>query len=178
MTLKPISFAKLLLALLLGAPLAYAAEIDRTAMVAAHNAWRARLGVGDLAWSAELETSAQAWADQLRQTNQCRMQHSRPEGRYGENLFWASALRWSDGRRELAAVTARKVVDSWGSEQRDYHYANNSCKPGRMCGHYTQLVWRDTTHVGCAVAVCPDSQDQVWVCQYQPAGNWVGRKPY
>jgi hypothetical protein len=28
------------------------------------------------------------------------------------------------------------------------------------------------------MAVCGDSQEQVWVCQYQPAGNVVGRKPY
>ena len=47
-----------------------------------------------------------------------------------------------------------------------------------MCGHYTQMVWQTSTKVGCAMAVCEDSQEQVWVCQYQPAGNWVGKKPY
>jgi len=47
-----------------------------------------------------------------------------------------------------------------------------------MCGHYTQVVWRSTTTVGCAMAVCKDSQEQIWVCQYQKPGNWVGQKPY
>jgi hypothetical protein len=29
-----------------------------------------------------------------------------------------------------------------------------------------------------AIAVCEDTREQVWVCQYQPPGNWVGHKPY
>ncbi len=163
---------------LLGTSLAAAQPIDRAAMLAAHNQWRAEVGVAPLTYSPSLETSAQAWADQLRQTRACRMQHSKTEGRYGENLYWSSALRWSDGRREAAQVSPAQVVNSWGSEKRDYSYAQNSCQPGKVCGHYTQLVWHSTTEVGCARALCADSQDQVWVCQYQPAGNWVGRKPY
>lgn len=40
-------------------------------------------------------------------------------------------------------------------------YATSSCKPGKMCGHYTQMVWKTSTKVGCAYAVCEDSQEQV-----------------
>ena len=152
--------------------------VDRAAIVAAHNKWRAEVGVGGLGYSARLEASAQAWADHLKRTNHCQMRHSEPDGRYGENLYWASALVWSDGRRELVRMMPEAVIDSWGSEKRDYNYARNSCKPGKQCGHYTQMVWATTTRVGCAMAVCEDSNDQVWVCQYQPPGNWVGRKPY
>lgn len=155
-----------------------ASEIDRDAMLAAHNKWRAQVGVGKLTYSPELEVSAQAWADHLRDENHCRMQHSKPDGKYGENLFWASAMNWSDGRRELVKVTPAQAVDSWGGEKRDYHYQTNSCKPGKMCGHYTQVVWKSSSKVGCAMAVCADSKEQVWVCQYQPAGNWVGQRPY
>jgi len=61
-----------------------------------------------------------------------------------------SAMNWSDGRKELQKISPEKVVDSWGSEKADYDYANNSCTPGKMCGHYTQMVWRATTTVGCA----------------------------
>lgn len=168
----------LFLAMLLCAIYVNAGEINRDAIVATHNKWRAEAGVGELSYSPELEVSAQAWADNLKQTNQCKMRHSVPEGRYGENLYWASALTWSDGRRELQKVSSAKPVDSWGSEIHDYNYAKNSCKQGKMCGHYTQMVWRATTKVGCAMAVCEDSSEQVWVCQYQPAGNWVGKKPY
>ncbi|MDO8263646.1 MAG: CAP domain-containing protein [Gallionella sp.] len=158
---------------------AFAGGFDTAAFVTAHNKWRAEAGVTEkLSYSPELEVSAQAWADNLKQTNHCRMRHSKGEGRYGENIFWASALAWSDGRKELQQVSPGRVVDSWGSEKADYDYANNSCTPGKMCGHYTQVVWRTTTAVGCAMAVCEDTRQQVWVCQYQPAGNWVGNKPY
>ena len=157
----------------------FAEEIDTAVFVVAHNKWRAEVGVKEkLSYSPILAASAQAWADNLKQTNHCQMRHSKSNGQYGENLYWASAMTWSDGSRELQKVTPDKVVDSWGSEKAGYDYATNHCTPGKMCGHYTQVVWRTTTAVGCARAVCEDTQEQVWVCQYQPAGNWVGRKPY
>jgi pathogenesis-related protein 1 len=155
-----------------------AGEVDRALIVSTHNKWRSQVGVADLTYSLELEVSAQAWADHLKTANRCRMRHSKPEGRYGENLYWASALIWSDGRRELQQVASSKPVDSWGGEIQDYSYANNSCRAGKMCGHYTQMVWRESTHVGCALAVCEDTREQIWVCQYQPAGNVVGSRPY
>ncbi len=75
-------------------------------------------------------------------------------------------------------MNADKPVNDWASEKAYYDYANNSCESGKACGHYTQVVWNTSTKVGCAYAICEDSHDQVWVCQYQPAGNVVGRKPY
>ncbi len=165
-------------ALLLGATCANAGEVDREAIVAAHNKWRAEVGVGKLNYSTGLEASAQAWADALKKTNHCQMRHSAPDGKYGENLFWASAIKWSDGRRELQHVNADEPVNGWASEKAYYDYASNSCESGKVCGHYTQVVWKTSTKVGCAYAACDDSHDQVWVCQYEPAGNVVGRKPY
>ena len=157
----------------------YAGNFDPKAFITAHNKWRAAVGVKEqLSYSPALAVSAQAWADNLKQTNHCQMRHSKPDGKYGENLFWGSAMNWSDGRKEMQQVSPQQVVDSWGSEMADYDYSNNSCTPGKMCGHYTQMVWRATKKVGCAMAVCKDTQMQVWVCQYQPAGNWVGNKPY
>jgi pathogenesis-related protein 1 len=154
-------------------------DFDAAAFIIAHNRWRAEAGVSEkLNYSPALAKSAQAWADNLKQTNHCQMRHSKADGKYGENLFWGSAMNWSDGRRELQQVSPQQVVDSWASEKADYDYANNSCAPGKMCGHYTQIVWRTTTTVGCAMAVCEDTRTQVWVCQYQPVGNWVGNKPY
>ncbi len=186
MKLKP--FTILFTAVLATFP-ACAGDFDPEAFITAHNKWRAEVevpkagvpqagAIGQLSYSPALAVSAQAWADNLKQTNQCQMRHSKPDGKYGENLYWGSALNWSDGRKELQKISPQQVVDSWGSEKADYDYANNSCTPGKMCGHYTQMVWRTTTTVGCAMVVCEDTQTQVWVCQYQPAGNWVGNKPY
>ena len=157
----------------------HAGEIDTAAIIAAHNKWRANVGVTEkLSYSPALAETAQAWADNLKRTNHCRMRHSESDGQYGENLYWASALEWSDGSNELQKLSPEDVVDSWGSEKADYDYASNRCKQGKTCGHYTQMVWRTTRTVGCAMAVCEDTREQVWACRYQPAGNWVGRKPY
>ena len=163
---------------LLPALSAQALDIDTHEMVAAHNRWRKTVGAPPLTYSTELADAAQEWADHLKHSNQCRMLHSKPDGKYGENLFWASAIEWSDGRHEVQKVHPKKVVDDWASERFDYDHKSNSCAAGKVCGHYTQVVWKTTTTVGCAVAVCEDSREQVWVCRYQPPGNWVGKKPY
>lgn len=169
----------IILAAALANSCAHAEAFDNAAFVTAHNKWRTAVGLSEkLSYSPELAASAQAWANKLKQNNHCKMRHSEPGGKYGENIYWASAINWSDGRKELQKMSPTQVVDSWGSEKADYNYAKNSCTPGKMCGHYTQVVWRTTRKVGCAVSVCEDSQEQVWVCQYQPAGNLVGSKPY
>jgi pathogenesis-related protein 1 len=174
--LKP--FAILIAALLSALPV-YAAKVEPVAIVAAHNKLRAQVDVTKkLTYSKTLAASAQAWAEHLKQSNACKMRHSEPDNKYGENLFWGSAVSWTDGRKELQKVSSKQVVEDWGSEKADYDHSSNTCADGKMCGHYTQIVWRATTKVGCGVAVCGESQEQVWVCQYQPAGNWVGKKPY
>jgi pathogenesis-related protein 1 len=142
-------------------------------IVSSHNSWRAQVGVPALKYSSELAKSAQAWADHLQKTNGCTMRHSDSDGKTGENLFWGSA--WSNGK--FRDISSRYVVDNWSDEKPDYDYARNTCTAGRMCGHYTQVVWSDTRRVGCGAAVCGDNS-QVWVCHYEPAGNWLGEKPY
>jgi pathogenesis-related protein 1 len=149
-------------------------------MLQAHQTVRAQVGSGPLAWSAVLARYAQQWADHLA-ADGCRMVHRSAAGadvrQAGENLYWASAVRWSDGRREIQAVAAHHPAESWASERGDYDVASNTCTPGRMCGHYTQMVWSTTRFVGCGARVCPD-KGQIWVCNYDPPGNWVGQRPY
>lgn len=157
--------------------LAMAEQLDATSILSAHNEWRAKVGVADLAYAAPLAASAEAWANHLKDTNACKMRHSEAQGKYGENLYWGSARQWSDGRIEVQPVTAEQVIDGWGSEAVNYDYASNRCASNETCGHYTQMVWRATTMVGCARAIC-DALEQVWVCQYSPPGNWRGEKPY
>ena len=73
-------------------------------------------------------------------------------------------------------ISATQVTASWGAEKKDYTYASNTCATGKVCGHYTQVVWKTSTEVGCGKAMCAD-KSQVWACQYTPAGNYVGQKP-
>lgn len=147
-------------------------HLDARAMLAAHNRWRAGIGVPPLRWSNKLAGVAAAYAERLAARG-CAMQHSR--NRYGENLFWASPLRWSDGRVEVQRISEAYVVDAWGSERKDFDYRRNRCSG--TCGHYTQLIWSSTREVGCAARVCAN-RAQIWVCNYDPPGNIVGRRPY
>ena len=141
----------------------------------AHNAARRTDGVQqDLEWAPDLAAIAQEWAE-IR-SEPCDMVH-RQDSDLGENIFWASPVMFSDGRREVQDIAPSAVVEAWVSEKADYHYDTNSCNEGKMCGHYTQVVWGQTREVGCGMKVCPDNA-QVWVCNYRPAGNVVGQRPW
>jgi pathogenesis-related protein 1 len=138
-------------------------------MTEAHNAARAAVvpaaspDIPPLAWSSDVAGVAQAWADG------CKFQHS--GGVYGENLYATTG-----------SATPEAVVASWVSEDADYVYATNTCSA--VCGHYTQVVWRDSMHLGCGVTDCTESSPfgsgawQLWVCNYDPPGNFDGEKPY
>ena len=136
----------------------------RHRILAAHNAWRQKVNVPPLQWSKQLAGLAQDWADTL-QRQGCRPEH-RPANEFGENIEWAGGQR----------LTPEEVVGLWGREGAFYNYAANSCQAGKDCLHYTQVVWRSTTAVGCGMARCGSSE--VWVCNYAPPGNWVGKRPY
>ncbi|MEM9538662.1 MAG: pathogenesis-related family 1 protein [Cyanobacteria bacterium P01_E01_bin.42] len=132
-------------------------------MLNAHNKWRDTVNVPHLQWSPTLANYAQEWANKLLRENKFEHRQNPP---YGENLAAASGQQLSPER----------VVDMWGNEVQDYNYNNNSCQPGKMCGHYTQVVWESTREVGCAMA--RNNNREVWVCNYDPPGNIIGRKPY
>lgn len=149
--------------------------------VAVHNTAREKKDLSGLVWSETLANYAQEWADHLAKVNNCQLTH-RPETgemkqKYGENLWWADADVWSDGSRKLQSVKIERVVASWASEAANYNYDANSCMPGKQCNNYTQIVWQDTTSVGCGYQQCSD-KSQVWVCNYNPPGNFADKKPY
>lgn len=139
-------------------------------LLAAQNAERARLGLAPLQWNANLAVSAAKWANHLAVTG--RFEHS-PENSAapeGENL-WA-------GTRGYYSPEA--MVDAWAREKRYFRpgaFPNNS-STGNVedVGHYTQLVWRQTGQVGCARASSAD--EDILVCRYSEAGNWIGERPF
>ncbi len=78
------------------------------------------------------------------------------------------------------------AVASWVNEEQYYDHATNSCASGQVCGHYTQIVWKNTTRVGCAQAHCTTNSPfgagfpdwDMSVCDFSPPGNYVGEAPY
>ena len=143
----------------------------------AHNGVRLKHGLQALRWSDSLAAYSQEWANHLGSSGSCKMVHRSGTPPYGENLFWASPLSWTTGETAVQDVTIKDVVKAWTDEEKWYNYRSNSCEPGKQCGHYTQIVWQNTTKVGCAMKVCAD-KSQSWVCSYDPAGNYVGQRPY
>jgi len=130
-------------------------------MLALHNAARARAGTPPLAWSSQLAARSQTWANTLLARGEFR--HT-PSPVYGENLFEIVG----------AAASPAEVVNMWMSESPNYNYSSNTCSG--TCGHYTQIIWNTTRSVGCASARGHDRE--IWVCTYDPPGNWIGRRPY
>jgi pathogenesis-related protein 1 len=127
----------------------------------AHNSIRRSLGVPLLTWSDALAARAQEWAESLLAKNQFRHQPKSPSG---ENLFEVTG----------AHASPAQVVGEWALESRNYDYRSNHCNG--TCGHYTQIVWRDTKVVGCGMA--RNGKREVWVCEYDPPGNRSGQRPF
>eukprot|EP00667_Euglena_gracilis_P015099 EG_transcript_15692 len=133
----------------------YAAPLcptDPEAYVRCHNAKRRLHGVPDVRWSAAAAESAAAWA------RQGRFQHS-DVTEYGENLY-----------RSDSPPLPEDVVNSWYSEIELYDFADPV--PDDRTGHFTQVVWRAATQVGCAVVRLCSGRCMV-VCHYSPPGNFV-----
>jgi len=157
--------------------------IDAPAMVKAHNEVRASVGAPKVKWSKALESKAIKRLKQLQKLG-CVMKHSGP----GENLFWASARETANKKNAFGQwiwhsavqkISEKEVVAMWAGEKEMYSYEQGTCRAplGETCGHYTQLVWKDTREIGCGRSICRD-KSQVWLCLYAPAGNIIGEKPY
>ncbi len=147
--------------------------------VAAHNVWRQAVSAPDMAWSNTLAATAQEWANFLASPKGgCRLEHRPRKGKharpFGENLYQAFSSP------KPPQLSPKEVVDAWGGESENYDANTHTCSPGKVCGHYTQMVWRDTRFVGCGMTACQTNNFHaiIWVCNYDPYGNIVGQYPF
>lgn len=135
----------------------------------AHNLERAKVGSPPLIWDDELEGEARAWARRLIATD--RFEHDPSQHGHGENL-WTG---WGD-----RTWTPEQMVADWIAEKAQYRPGvfPNVSRTGdwEAVGHYTQLVWSGTTHVGCAIAARGDRS--VLACRYSPPGNIDGWRAF
>jgi hypothetical protein len=137
------------------------------AMLAGHNRERAQVGVPGLGWDPRLAAAAAAYARQLARLG--RLEHATREARAGagENL-----ARGTQGFYSAAAL-----AQGWAAEKAIFVngiFPNVIRADARgAVGHYTQMVWRSTTSVGCGTA--SDGRDLYLVCRYSPPGNVLGR---
>jgi uncharacterized protein YkwD len=157
---------------------------EQLAILNAHNKYRDKHCVARLQWSGTLAASAAAWASKCQKDangNFCHQNTCGTKTSYGENL--SAGWRESNGQPVLPGRTADASVDAWYCEIAAYNYnapaivggTTSGCTP--VNGHFTQVVWKGTTQVGCAQATCSinsgsgPKQGTLWVCKYSPAGN-------
>ncbi|KAG8777889.1 hypothetical protein FRC15_011065 [Serendipita sp. 397] len=128
---------------------------DRQQYLDAHNAARSAHGASAVTWSDQLEGFAQEWA------NNCQFKHSAGKfGRVGENLAAGTGT-----------YTIPQMVNDWVVEVSDYNPSNPKAS------HFTQVVWKATSQIGCAKATCNgifDAPATYYVCEYLEAGNVIG----
>ncbi|WP_244918176.1 CAP family protein [Nostoc linckia] len=139
----------------------------RSDAVSAHNTHRAKHKSPNVTIDNTLNESAQAWAQTIAAKGD--LEHSTNRNNVGENIYWGGD----------SASLGSTAVDEWYSEIKDYDY-NNPVFSGAT-GHFTQVVWKGSTKVGCGAAPGPATidgtkYDGVYVvCQYSPAGNVKGQ---
>lgn len=123
-----------------------------------HNMVRADLKLAQLTWDCKLADHAQEWAKRG-------VAEHRDDTIFGESIFVS-------GSSDVAAVTA---VNRWMLEKPSWNNKAGTCSPGKVCTHYTQIVWKNTTKIGCGINRNVSGKwKTMLVCNYSPAGNSPG----
>ncbi|RUP51208.1 CAP domain-containing protein [Jimgerdemannia flammicorona] len=113
-------------------------QSDIDSILQAHNGYRAKHGSPPLVWDTAMADFAANWADG------CSVGNPHSGGKDGENV----AFGYKDWTSAVAA---------WYDEGSEYDYNN----PGfsMNTGHFTQVVWKATTKIGCGYATCNNHSD-------------------
>jgi hypothetical protein len=137
-------------------------------ILAVHNQYRALVGSPALTWSATLANDAGPWANHLATSLTLTLTHSGASGQ-GENLWGGTAGRF----------TYTQMAQAWADERAYFVtplFTSGTGTGGNVIGHYTQMVWKATTEVGCALGT-GHGYDYL-VCRYTPQGNFIGANVY
>lgn len=127
-------------------------KVFTSAILNSTNFYRAEHNASDLAWNKTLATFADKYLDEV----ECDFKHS--GGPYGENLA-------------QGYPTAAQGVEGWGDERNEYDFKKGEFT--HETGHFTQLVWKNTSTVGCGRRLCGENGWYL-VCEYWPRGNVIG----
>lgn len=138
----------------------------RAVMLEEYNATRSDYGSAPLAWDDTLAAHATDYAGQMARTDRFVHDLDRPSRAEGENI-WRGTRDAYDYRQMVAGMI------------REHRFFRAGAFPdvSRMgdwsdVGHYTQIVWPQTTRVGCAVE--SSARFDYLVCRYSPPGNIDG----
>lgn len=141
----------------------------RNAAVSQHNTYRAIHKSPNITLSDSLNSTAQAWAEEMVRIG--KFEHSNNRGEVGENLYVYSTTAPSTDSTTLG----NEAVTEWYKEINYYQYDS----PGfsTATGHFTQVVWKGSTQLGCGAAQGTETIEGInrnvfyVVCHYSPGGN-------
>lgn len=149
----------------------------RSTALSQHNGYRSTHGSPNMSLNNSLNNTAQNWAQYL--AANALFEHSAKNQRNnaGENLY----VYYTTGSSPAADTLAKEAITNWYDEVSAYNYAN----PGfdYTTGHFTQVVWKNSTQLGCGAAegraTVEGRQFNAFyvVCHYAPAGNVTGDFP-
>ncbi|XP_049821143.1 scoloptoxin SSD552 [Aethina tumida] len=157
---------------------------EQNLIVSLHNSFRLEIANGTvpnqpkgnnlkrMKWDSCLASEAQRIA------NTCEYMHQKAScstwGAIGQNLYTSSSTSDSNKVSNWTSATT-----SWFDEYKLFTYSS-TYNPN--ASHYTQMVWATTDSVGCGWTYYTDSSvykyKKLYVCNYGPAGNYVGQYPY
>lgn len=141
-------------------------------VLAAHNRERAALGIAPMRWNEALARDAAVWGDHLARIGYLVHSPDKPDDPdpQGENL-WAGTRGY---------YSLESMVGLWVAEKRNFRPgifpANSRTGDLEDVGHYTQVVWRSSGEVGCALV--RGRSDDFFVCRYAEGGNVIGEWPF
>lgn len=142
-----------------------------------HNTYRSTHHSPSMTLNNSLNNTAQSWAEYLAANRVFEHSDRSQRNNAGENLY----VYYTTAPSISADTLAEEAVKSWYDEVKDYDYSNPGFSMGT--GHFTQVVWKGSTELGCGAAEGTATLDGTTfnafyvVCHYAPAGNMMGDFP-
>ncbi|MEZ6121784.1 MAG: CAP domain-containing protein [Planctomycetaceae bacterium] len=159
-------------------------ENEKTEFLKVHNDARREVGSARVEWDIDLAKEAQLYANKLASNGL--FEHAPKNSvwrreKTGENL--------GASKGPTAETTAvKKALTGWFGEKADFvalgtngQVLSSHFSGTKQIGHYTQMVWQDTTKVGAGKAMYtkgPYKGGWVVVGRYSPGGNIIRRFAY
>ncbi|KAJ5975936.1 hypothetical protein N7481_009643 [Penicillium waksmanii] len=136
-----------------------------------HNVHRSNHSAGALDWHDNLYIAAWNLADRCVYEHNTKLNET-TAGKYGQNIGYGVA----------STVVGEMISNLMYNDEIGYYPGYGEADPSMdlfdKWGHFSQIVWKGTTHVACATKVCENLANAggtnvpFTVCNYGPPGNY------
>jgi hypothetical protein len=158
----------------------------KEAALLAHNKYRCMHGVQNLIWDEKIAESAQKLVDAgvFKHSTAASRMYVDDSGKKSQKMKYKGENLWMCTKDHTFQEALKFAVNSWYSEI-EFTDGGLVGPDGQgnegIVAHYTQVVWAQTTRVGCAVGKMGRDWDRgegtFVACQYGPGGNFESGYP-